>query len=124
MTRNQQSPKLPSNLSGSVMFSVDPGGNITPTAAQGTQSIQRGDTLVTQAVTVNNSTFSGHICARQSDVCKCSTLVDNVSSGNHMVVGTGYSIKQSVADGEFEIYAVSGEGPIPGATNGDIQVGG
>jgi hypothetical protein len=121
MTRNQLLPKYVKNLSGGVMFIVDGRGYITPTAQQ---TVYREQTIVTQADTSCTTTFSGHVCARQNDVCQCSTLVDSVSSGNHMVIGTGYTIKSSVAlNSTFEIYAVTDSGPVAGASNGDIVIG-
>jgi hypothetical protein len=111
------------NLSGGVILTVDGGGNITPTTEQ---TVNRGETILTQQAPGGNSTFTGHICARQDDVCKCSTLVNNVSSGNHMEVGgDDYTVKSSVAiDSEFEIYAITSSGPVANATNGIIRVGG
>jgi hypothetical protein len=118
MTRNQLLPNVVRNWSG-LMFSVDSGGNITPTAQQ---NISRGQTILTQAATGGNTTFSGHVCAQQNEVCQCSTLVDNVSSGNHMALGTGYTVKSTAPLQEFELYAITDSGPVPGATNGDIRV--
>jgi hypothetical protein len=121
MTRNQLLPKYAKNLSGGVMFTVDGGGNIKPTAQQ---LVNRGETILTQRDTTCNTTFTGQVCARQNDVCQCSTLV-GVSSGSHMVIGTDYTISSSVTVGsEFEIYAVTDSDPVPGATNGDIHVNG
>lgn len=122
MTRNQLLPQYVKNWSGGVMFTVDGSGNITPTTQT---TVYRGQTIVTQAATGGNTTFNGHVCAQQNDVCQCSTLVDGLSSGSHMAIGTGYTVKSSVAlDSEFELYAVTASGPIANATNGDIQVGG
>jgi hypothetical protein len=121
MTRNQLLSKYAKNLSGGVMFTVDGSGNITPTAQQ---TVYREQTIVTQADTTCNTTFSGHVCARQNNVCQCSTLVDGVSSGNHMAIGTGYAVKSSVAENAtFEIYAVTDSGPVANASNGDIVIG-
>lgn len=122
MTRNQLLPQYVKNWSGGVMFTVDGSGNITPTTQT---TVYRGQTIVTQAATGGTTTFSGHVCAQQNDVCQCSTLVDGLSSGSHMAIGTGYTVKSSVPlDSEFELYAVTESGPIASATNGDIQVGG
>src|ERR1044071_5122612 len=108
MTRNQLLPKFVKNWSGGVIFTVDGSGNITPTAPQ---TVYRGQTIVTQAATGGNTTFSGHVCAQQNDVCQCTTLVDGLSSGSHMSIGTGYTVKSNVPfDSEFEIYAVTGSG--------------
>jgi hypothetical protein len=121
MTRNQLLPKYVKNWSGGVIFTVDGSGNITPTAQT---TVYRGQTIVTQAATGGNTTFSGHVCAQQNDVCQCSTLVDGVSSGSHMAIGTGYTVKSSVPfSSEFEIYAVTDSGPVPNASNGDILIG-
>ena len=104
------------------MFSVDCDGNITPTAQQ---TVSSGGTIVTQAVTTGNKTFTGHACARQNDVCQCSALVENVSSGYHMTLGTGYRVKTSVTVGStFEIYAVTASGgTVLNASNGDVVIG-
>jgi hypothetical protein len=103
MTRNQLLPKYVKNWSGGVIFTVDGSGNITPTAQQ---TVYRGQTIVTQAATGGNTTFSGHVCAQQSDACQCSTLVDGVSSGSHMA-----------------IYAITDSGPVPNARTGDVVIG-
>ncbi|HEX8111387.1 MAG TPA: hypothetical protein VF516_26840 [Kofleriaceae bacterium] len=119
MTRNQLLPNYVKNWSGGVMFTVDGSGNITPTAQQ---NINRGETILTQPDPACNTTFSGHVCARQNDVCQCSTLV-GVSSGSHMAIGTGYTISSSVTVGSnFEIYAVTDSGPVASATNGNIHI--
>ena len=121
MTRNQLLPNVVKNWSGGVMFTVDGSGNITPTAQQ---TVYREQTIVTQAATGGTTTFSGHVCAQQNDVCQCSTLVDGLSGGNHMAIGTGYTVKSSVPlDSTFELYAVTDSGPVAGATNGDIVIG-
>lgn len=123
MTRNQLLPKYVKNLSDDgVLFTVDGSGNITPTAQQ---SVCRGYTILTKPDPACNTTFSGHVCARQGSTCQCSTLVGGVSSGNHMVIGTEYTINTSVPlDSQYELYAVTDSGPVAGATNGDIYVGG
>jgi hypothetical protein len=124
MTRNQLLPDHVKDWPGDVMFSVDGGGNITPTAQHGRQTIHPGKTLVTQAATGGATTFSGHVCAQQNKECRCSTLVDGVSSGSHMAIGTGYTVKSSVPlDSTFALYAVTDSGPIPSASNGDILIG-
>lgn len=119
MTRNQLLPKYAKNLSGGVIFTVDSKGNVSPDTQQ---TVNRGDTISLQVAT--GETFSGYVCAQQNDVCQCSTLLDGVSSGNHMAIGS-YMINMSVAvDSEFEVYAVPDSGPVAGATNGDIYIGG
>lgn len=122
MTRNQLLPKFVKNWSGGVIFTVDGSGNITPTAQQ---TIYRGQTIVTQAATGGTTTFSGHVCAQQNDVCQCTTLVDGLSSGNHMAIGTGYTVKSNVSfNSTFEVYAVTGSGDkVLNASNGEILIG-
>jgi hypothetical protein len=120
MTQNQLVSKHVKNLSDGVLFTVDGGGNIAPTAQQ---SVCRGDTILTKPDPASSQTFSGQVCARQSNVCQCSALV-GLSSG-HMAISTEYTIGMSVPlNSEYELYAVNGSGPIPGTTNGDIYVGG
>jgi len=121
MTRNQLLPEYAKNLTGGVIFTVDGDGDIKPTAQQ---LVNRGETIVTQRDTTCNTQFSGQVCARQNDVCRCSTLV-GVPSGSHMEIGTDYRVSSSVTVGsDFEIYAVVDSEPVPGATNGDIHVNG
>jgi hypothetical protein len=123
MTRDQVLPNNGKNGSDGVMFSVDGGGNVRPTARHGRQTLPPGKTLVTQA-TDGTTTFSGHVCAQQNKECRCSTLVDGVSSGSHMAVGTGYTVKSSVPlKSTFALYAVTDSGPVPNASNGDIVIG-
>jgi hypothetical protein len=123
MTRNQLLPRNVKDLSDDgVLFTVDGRGYITPTQQQ---SVCRGYTILTQADSSCTTMFSGHVCARQNNVCQCSALVAEVSSGNHMEIGTEYTINMSVAiNSQYELYAVTGSGPIANATNGDIYVGG
>lgn len=123
MTGNELLPNNGKNGSGGVMFSVDGGGNITPTAQHGRQTIHPGKPILTKAVT-DGTTFSGHVCAQQNDMCQCSTLVDGVSSGSHMAIGTGYTVKQRVPlDGTLALYAITDSGPVPNASNGEILIG-
>lgn len=120
MSRNQPLPSYATDLSGGVIFTVDGKGNIVPTDQQ---TVYRGVTILIQAAPM--TTFSGQVCARQNDVCQCSALVEGVSSGNHMVLGTDYTVNSSVTIGsDFELYAVPDSGPVAGATNGEIHVGG
>ena len=120
MTRNQLLPNNAEDLSGSVMFTVDGHGNITPTARQ---TVNGGETILTQADSACQKTFSGQVCARQKNVCQCSALV-GVASGDHMTIGIDYRISSSVpVDSEFELYAVTGETPVASATTGDIRIG-
>jgi len=122
MTRNQHLPRNVKDLSDAVLFTVDNRGYITPTARQ---SVCRGYTILTQADSSCTTVFSGHVCARQNNVCQCSALAAGVSSGNHMEIGTEYTINMSVAiNSQYELYAVTGSGPVANATNGDIYVGG
>lgn len=123
MTRNQHLPKNVKDLSDAVLFTVDGRGYITP---EERQTVCRGYTILTQPDSSCTTVFSGHVCARQGNVCQCSVLVAGVSSGNHMEIGTEYTIQMSVAvNSEYEIYAVTGgQTPVPNATNGDIYVGG
>jgi len=124
MSRNQLLPNQLRNYASSVNFSVDGDGNITPTEAQGAQDVAIQGTIVTTAVTTGNKTFSGQACARHNDVCQCSTVVENVTSGNHMVLGTGYRVRSTVTVGStFEIYAVTSSGPVANASNGEIIIG-
>lgn len=125
MTQNQLSSNHGKNGSDGVMFSVDGGGNIQPKARAGRQTVPPGERLVTEAVTSGTTTFNGHVCARGKDKeCQCSTLVDGVSSGGHMAIGTGYTIKSSVPlNSTFALYAVTDSGTIPNASNGDIVIG-
>ena len=122
MTRNQLLPNYVKNWSGGVMFTVDGYGNITPTAQQ---TVNRGETILTQADTGGNTTFSGQVCARQNNVCQCSTLVAGVSSGSHMSIGTGYTVNSSVTVGSvYQLQSMTDSEPVAGATNGEIHVGG
>ena len=123
MTRDQLLPNNGKNGSDGVMFSVDGGGNITPAARHGRQTLPPGRTLVTQAAN-GTTTFSGHVCAQQNHACQCSTLVDGVSSGGHMAIGTEYTVKSSVPlDSAFALYAITDSGPVPNASNGDVVIG-
>jgi hypothetical protein len=122
MTRNQLLPNHPKNWSGDVMFTVDGNGNITPTAQQ---TVNRGETILTQPDPVSMTTFSGTVCARQNDVCQCSTLVSGVSTGNHMSIGTDYTVNSSLTVGsDFELYAITAGGTVAQGTNGNIHIGG
>jgi hypothetical protein len=122
MTRNQLLPMHAKDLSDGVLFTVDGSGNITPTVQQ---NVCRGYTILTQADPAGTTQFNGHVCARQNNTCQCSTLVAGVSSGNHMTIGTEYTINMSVAiNSQYELYAVTDSGPVANATNGDIYVGG
>jgi uncharacterized Zn-binding protein involved in type VI secretion len=123
MTQDQLLPNNGKNGSGGATFSVDGDGNITPTTRHGRQTIHRGNPIVTQAAT-GNTTFSGHVCAQHKDVCQCSTLVDGLSGGSHMAIGTGYTVKSDVPfNSEFELYAVTDSGPVPNARTGDVVIG-
>lgn len=123
MTRNQQSPKLPSNLSGNTVFVIEGSGDISPdtqtTVARGDWIVLHKDPSLMASVT--------HVCAQQSDVCKCSILAVGISSGNHMVLGgndTSYQINSSASVGtDYELYAATDDGPIENARTGDVHVG-
>lgn len=123
MTRNQLFAKHVKALSDDgVLFTVDGSGNITPTAQQ---SLCRGYTILTKPDPACTTLFSGYVCARQNNVCQCSALVAGVSSGDHMAIGTEYTINMSVAiNSQYELSAVTDSGPVAEATNGDIYVGG
>lgn len=122
MTRNQQLPKLATNLLGGVIFTVENGGDISPTDAQ---TVARGDTICIQSDPTLIASVT-HVCARQNDVCQCSALV-GVSSGNHMAINHeyGYVINMSVAvNSDYDLYAMTDSGPVDSATNGTIHIGG
>lgn len=124
MTRNQLLPKYSANLTG-VMFTVANGGDISPNTEQ---TFNGGDTIVLHKDSSLDSSVT-HVCARQGSTCYCSTLVEEVSSGNHMALGTptvdtDYTINTSGAAGDYELYAMTDEGPVEDATNGDIHVNG
>ena len=121
MTRNQLLPKYVKDLSDGVLFTVDGSGNITPTAQQ---TVCQGYTILTQNDPACTTPFSGHVCARQNNACQCSTLVAGVSSGNHMAIGTEYTVNSVPLNSHYELYSVTGSGPVAGVTNGDIYVGG
>src|SRR5262249_55446297 len=124
MTGNELSTNNGKNGSGGVKFSVDGGGNITPAAQHGRQTLHPGKTLVTQVATGGTTTFSGHVCAQQNKACQCSTLVDGLSSGSHMAIGTGYTVKSSVPlDSTFALFAITDLGPVPNARTGEIVIG-
>lgn len=121
MTRNQLLPKYAKNLTGGVMFTVHGNGDITPITQQ---NVSREETILTQHDSTCTTPFTGQVCARQDDVCQCSALV-GVSSGDHMAIGTPYTVRSSAPlDNDFELYAVVDSEPVPGATNGDIHVNG
>jgi hypothetical protein len=123
MTGNELSTNNGKNGSDGVKFSVDGGGNITPAAQQGRQTIHRGKPIVTEAA-AGGTTFSGHVCAQQNKVCQCSTLVDGLSGGSHMAIGMGYTVKSSVPpDSTFALYAATDSGPVPNARTGEIVIG-
>jgi len=122
MSRNQLLPNYVKSLTGGVIFTVDGSGNIKPIAQQ---TVNRGETILTQPDPACTTTFSGKVCARQSDVCQCSTLVNGVSSGDHMSIGTGYTVNSSVTVGsDFELYAITTGGTVAQGTNGNIHIGG
>jgi hypothetical protein len=122
MTRNQQLKTSAKDLSDGVMFTVDGSGNITPTTQQ---TVCAGYTILTQACQACTTQFSGKVCAQQSNVCQCSALVAGLSSGQHMAIGTQYTVNTGVPlNSQFELYAVTGSGTVvPSVTNGDIYVG-
>lgn len=125
MTRNQLLSGYAANLSGGVIFTVDGSGNISPPATQ-TVTAARGDTISIQMDPALETSVT-HVCARQNDVCQCSNLVAGVSSGDHMAINheNGYVVNASVAvDSDYELYAMTDEGPVTSATNGDLHVGG
>lgn len=123
MTRNQQSPKLPSNLSGNTVFVIGGSGDISP---QTQTNVVGGDWIVFHK-DPSLVALVTHVCAQQSDVCKCSTLAVGVSSGNHMTLGgndTSYQINTGAADStNYELYAATDDGPIETAKTGDVHVG-
>jgi hypothetical protein len=120
MTRNQLLPKYVKNFSGDVMFTVDGSGNISPTAQQ---TINRGQTILTHADPACTTPFSGHVCARQNDVCVCSTLIANLNGAQHMALSTSYTISSGATVGsDYMLYAVPDSGPTQGA-EGDIHIG-
>jgi hypothetical protein len=121
MTRNQLTQDVVKNLSGGLLFTVDSSGNIAPITQQ---TVARGGTILTQPLPGSTAPFSGHVCARQSDVCKCSTLVTGLASGAHMAIGTAYTVSMSVAVGsDFELYAATDSGPVANAGTGDVHIG-
>jgi hypothetical protein len=125
MSRNQLLPNYLKNWSGGVIFTVDGIGNITPTTQQ---TVNRGETILIKADPAPTTPFTGQVCARQNDVCQCSTLVENVSAGSHMAIGgnggNGYQVKSSVTVGsDFELYAITSGGTVAQGTNGDIHIG-
>jgi len=123
MNRNQISPDPVKNLSAGVMFTVDGNGNITPTEQQGQQKVLPKGTIVTQAA-ASGTSFSGRVCARQNNACRCSTLVDGVPGNGHMAIGAGYTVKQSVPlKSTFKLQAVTASGPVANASNGEIIIG-
>jgi len=122
MTRNQLLPKNASNLTG-VMFTVEDDGDISPATLQ---TFNGGDTIVLHKDPSLVASVT-HVCARQDDECRCSALVASVSSGDHMALGstdTDYVINASAEAGDYELYAMTSEGPVENATNGIIRVGG
>jgi hypothetical protein len=119
MTRNQLLPKN-ANLTG-VMFTVETNGDISPDAVQyitgGTTIVLHKDPSLIASIT--------HVCARQGETCKCSTLVGGVSSGDHMALGTvdtDYVINSGAPAGSYELYAMTEDGPVEDATNGTIHI--
>jgi hypothetical protein len=122
MTRNQLLPKHLKHLSDdAVLFTVDGIGNITPTTQQ---TVCQGYTILTQHDPTCVTVFNGQVCARQNNACQCSTLVAGVSSGNHMAIGTEYTINNVPLNSQYELYSVTSSGPVANVTNGDIYVGG
>lgn len=123
MIRNQLFAKYPSNLSGGVMFLVEDN-SIT---AETQTTANRGDTIVLHKDPSLMASVT-HVCAQLNDACQCSTLVEGVSSGNHMALGgtyTEYKIATTAAvDADYELYPVTDEGPVESATNGDVHIGG
>ena len=122
MTRNQLLPKNASNLTG-VMFTVEDNGDISPATPQ---TVNGGDTIVLHKDPSLVASVT-HVCARQDDACHCSALVASVSSGDHMALSstnTDYVINTSAGAGDYELYAMTDEGPVENATNGQIHVGG
>lgn len=124
MNRNQQlqkGAKVAKDESDGVLFTVDGYGNITPTTQQ---TVCAGYTILTEADPASTKKFYGKVCAQQSNVCRCSTLVGGVSSGDHMALGTEYTVNSGLLNNQYELYAVNGSGAvIPSVTNGDVYVG-
>ena len=117
MTRNQLLPKN-ANLTG-VMFTVENKGDISPSTKQ---YVYHSTTIVLHKDESLDASIIG-VCARQGTTCKCTTLVGGVSSGNHMAIGTEYTVNNVPLNSQYELYAVTGSGPVANATNGDIYVG-
>lgn len=124
MTRNQLSPKFPSNLSGGTVFVIEGSGDISPDTET---IVNRGDWIVLHKDPSLIASVT-HVCAQQGAVCKCSTLAVGISSGAHMALGgddTSYQINTTASVGtDYELYAATDEGPIENATNGDVHIGG
>ena len=123
MTRNQLLSKYPSNLSGCVTFHIGGSGDISP---QTQTNVSGGDWIVFHKDPSLVASVT-HVCAQQSDVCKCSTLAVGVSSGAHMVLGgdeTSFQINSNAVEStDYELYAATDEGPIENAKTGDVHVG-
>jgi hypothetical protein len=120
MTRNQQSPKLRSNLSSGVIFTVAGDGSITPTA---TQTVKHGDSISIQKDQTSSSEFTGYVCAKQGGVCQCANLVTDLDGELHMEPGQYEISSNAVVDSHYTVYGEPDSGASPDATNGDIFIG-
>jgi hypothetical protein len=105
------------------MFTVENNGYISPDTQQ---TMNAGDSIVLHKDPSLIASVT-HVCARQSDTCHCSTLVTGVLSGDHMALGTvdtHYQINANAPAGDYELYAMTAEGPVENATNGTVRIGG
>jgi hypothetical protein len=124
MTRNQLLPKYPRSASSGVMFTVGGGGDVSPVAST---TVNRGDTIVFHKDPSLIASIT-HVCAQYNDVCQCATVFNGVSSGAHLALcgdDSEYTISMNATIGaDYELYGATDEGPVAGATNGNIHVGG
>ena len=121
MTRNQFTRDV-TKYSACPIFTVDANGDVAPPETQG---VSRGGSLLLHAATSASTTpYSGYVCVRAQGVCSCAAVIGNLFGLPHMKISdTAYHIRSDAPESDFEIYAVTDEGPIAGATNGDIHVG-
>lgn len=121
---SQLSPSAVKKFDANPMFTVDGNGNILPTT---TQTVAPGGSVLIQPDPASASQYSGYVCAWQSG-CKCSTIIANLGTENHMKINpTAYTVKSTAPTGNYTIYATTSEsgggGPSAMSGTGDIHIG-
>lgn len=133
MTRNQLKQSTATKFAISPIFTVDIKGNIQPTPPQ---DVARNSEFLIQSADLNNI-YQGYVCALWGGACQCAALVSDLYGEPHMKVSgtssstsssTSYTIASTALAGDYTLFTTTSETgdsePTPGATNGQIHIGG